>query len=482
MRTAIHWGLAMLTLLGSGCAKFDMSKNIPWGAGKDGEFSGNLRIVAVWQDTVLHQPDKPPIRGFGGRVFFYAGGEKPVKTQGRLEVYAFVEDGRSKTDTRPDRKYVFTPEQFEKHYSPKKPLGHSYSFWLPWDEAGGPELEITLVARFTPLTGGATIVSEQTHHALPGREASLAEKMQYRYLKDRDETPLIADKDGAAQPASAAQAGEAQLVGYEEPVPGYPGQGLDAPSANRLRMKTSTIDLPLRFNAGNMPTWQTSSPAGPVPASTGGYHGGQASHAYHQATVPFSPAGAHGQPVYTASHAYHAVPVNAGHGGVISAGGTMQGTAQGLSPLPPATDRRHQSYPQFRARPNPQYPGQAQPEYRSGVGAAAIPPTAGSAAPLSPAASGAPTTMSPQGPGGGTQYPPGLMPLSPEVNAGADSTVTPPVGYRPVQSRVLGAPIAPLERVHGPWLPDHVKWQYGLEPPPQRNFVTGPISRAANGS
>ncbi len=35
---------------------------------------------------------------------------------------------------------------------------------------------------------------------------------------------------------------------------------------------------------------------------------------------------------------------------------------------------------QFRARPNPQYPGQAQPAYRSGVGADSLPPTAGAAA------------------------------------------------------------------------------------------------------
>lgn len=449
MRTAFHLSLALL-MLGSGCASFDMSKNIPWGAGKDGEFSGNLRIVAVWQDTVLHQPDKPPVRGFGGRVFLYSGGgEKPIKSKGRLEVYAFVEDGRKKTDTRPDRKYVFTEEQFEKHYSPKKPLGHSYSFWLPWDEAGGPQLEVSLVARFTPLTGGSTIVSEITHHTLPGREATLAEKMKYRYKPEATEEELLAKK------GENGEGHEGQLVSYDEPLK-YPGQQLDLQQANRPRMKTSTIDLPHRFNAGNMPTWRTTSPSDVEQAS--GVYGGYATQADYQAMVP---QGAMAAPPAGGQQAYYTAPI-----GPTAQSAVMQAGAMGL---PPATNGgRSQAYPQFRARPNPQYPGQAQPAYRSGVGSESLPPTAGAAATGQP------------GLNAGAQYAPGLIPLDPAVIA--TQAQQPPVGYRPAQSRVLGAPIAPLDRVHGPWLPDHVKWQYGLEPPPQRNFVTGPTSRAEAGS
>jgi|GEM_PF-441491 len=458
MRTVFTLSLALL-MLSSGCAKFDMSKNIPWGAGKDGEFSGNLRIVAVWQDTVLHQPDKPPVRGFGGRVFLYAGGEKPVKSNGRLEVYAFVEDGRKKTDTRPDRKYVFTPEQFEKHYSPKKPLGHSYSFWLPWDEAGGPELEVSLVARFTPITGGATIVSELTHHSLPGREATLAEKLKYRYKPHEDSLEMLAKKDGE----DGEQGHEGQLVSYDEPLKNYPGQQLDLAQANRPRMKTSTIDLPQRFNAGNTgntPTWRTSVVPGVQPAA--GVYGGYASQADYQAAVP---PGYLTAPPATGTQAYYVAPGGAVAPGTVTPAG---GAPAGLSPLP-AAGGRIQSYPQFRARPNPQYPGQAQPAYRSGVGAEALPPTAG-----------APMPAAVPGVNSGAQYAPGVMPLDPAVNAA--QAQQPPVGYRPAQSRALGAPIAPLERAHGAWLPDHVKWQYGLEPQPQRNFVTGPASRAAAGS
>ena len=88
---------------------------------------------------------------------------------------------------KPDRKYVFTKDQLPSHYSKSK-LGHSYSVWLPWDETGGPQKEVSLIARFTPEKGGV-VVGEQTKQILPGK-------------------PQVIAKNPAdvALPASAAQA------------------------------------------------------------------------------------------------------------------------------------------------------------------------------------------------------------------------------------------------------------------------------------
>ena len=58
------------------------------------------------------------------------------------------------------------------HYSKSK-LGHSYSVWLPWDETGGPQKEISLIARFTPEKGGV-VVGEQTKQMLPGKTQIIA--------------------------------------------------------------------------------------------------------------------------------------------------------------------------------------------------------------------------------------------------------------------------------------------------------------------
>ncbi len=153
-----------------GCTSgFDMRKDIPWPELVNfDEPKKPLKMVAMWQDTVKNQTGKPAIRGFGGRVIFYGADEsKPVKVDGDVDVFAFVETSHKRDDTQPDRKFVFTRDQVAKHYSESK-LGHSYSFWLPWEQVGGETLHITLIARFTPAEGGGTVLSEQSRYILPG--------------------------------------------------------------------------------------------------------------------------------------------------------------------------------------------------------------------------------------------------------------------------------------------------------------------------
>ena len=73
--------------------------------------------------------------------------DEPIKVDGTLTVYVFDETNRDPNNVRPDRKYVFTKEQFPSHYSKSK-FGHSYSVWIPWDEAGGEQKEISMIVRF----------------------------------------------------------------------------------------------------------------------------------------------------------------------------------------------------------------------------------------------------------------------------------------------------------------------------------------------
>lgn len=169
--------LAAALLLCSGCASFDLSKRIPWGAGEDGKPAPPMRLMAVWTDTTMTSPSKPAMRGMGGRIVFYDQANEPVKVKGTLVVYAFNETNRDPTNVTPDRKYVFLPEDFERHYS-KGRLGHSYSFWLPWDQVGGKQAAISLIARFQPDKGGE-IIGEQTKHLLPGLAAELPPPQQW---------------------------------------------------------------------------------------------------------------------------------------------------------------------------------------------------------------------------------------------------------------------------------------------------------------
>src|SRR5215471_323342 len=126
-----------------------------------------VRLVGAWTDTVMTQPGQKPQRGFGGRVTFYdKEGKKPILVDGQLVVYTFDEAGRQQTDNKPTRRYVFPGDQMPLHMS-KSDMGASYSFWLPWDDVGGPKTEVSLICRFEPK-GGGVVTGEQTHHLLPG--------------------------------------------------------------------------------------------------------------------------------------------------------------------------------------------------------------------------------------------------------------------------------------------------------------------------
>jgi hypothetical protein len=51
------------------------------------------RILAIWTDTVLRQPNQPGVRGFGGRVFFYDKEQNdPIEVDGKLVVFVFDAD------------------------------------------------------------------------------------------------------------------------------------------------------------------------------------------------------------------------------------------------------------------------------------------------------------------------------------------------------------------------------------------------------
>jgi hypothetical protein len=170
--------LSLTLLLNSGCASFELpgmnfEKYIPRLTGRTGEFRKPLRMAAFWTDTVRTAEGQPAMRGFGGRLMFFDREHgKPVKVAGTLVIYAFDESHADADNPRPDRKYVFTPDQFARHYS-KSELGHSYSVWIPWDPVGGESKEIGLICRFTPVEGGA-VVSDQIRQALPGQTPTAA--------------------------------------------------------------------------------------------------------------------------------------------------------------------------------------------------------------------------------------------------------------------------------------------------------------------
>lgn len=177
--SAVFLGLLCL-VAATGCAS---GKNTSWrfaksldvrraiGLKKDTEEVGQpempTRLVSTWQDATLNRAGQKPHRGFGGRILFFKNDSKvPVRVDGQLVVYAYDETNRADHETHPTRRFVFPAEQFVRHESECQ-LGPSYSVWLPWDELGGEQKNISLITRFEPK-GGPLVVGDQTRHLLPG--------------------------------------------------------------------------------------------------------------------------------------------------------------------------------------------------------------------------------------------------------------------------------------------------------------------------
>ncbi len=196
------------------------------------------RMMAVWSDTILHEPQKPGVRGFGGRLYFYRGPQPaPVEVDGGLVVYAFDSGSPRSSSTKPEKKFVFTADQFAEHMSHTE-MGPSYSVWLPWDEIGGANRKLTLIARFEGRQGGV-VLSKPSSKLLPGV------------------TPLPAAEDaGGEAPAEGilqavgeegyslrGDRGVRQASQWELPSKAAQPKARDAPA----RRSPFTIDLPSNF-------------------------------------------------------------------------------------------------------------------------------------------------------------------------------------------------------------------------------------------
>jgi hypothetical protein len=244
-----------------GCSAWQKTKPYlcPW-AEEDPQMP--TKVVAIWTDSVGYRGEQTPLRGFGARLLFYNKDEnKPVKVDGSLIVYGFDETGRKASNTRPDRKFVFTAKQMAKHYS-KSEIGHSYSIWVPWDEAGGPQTSVSLIVRFMPKEkGGNVVISEQTTQLLPGTTKPGSDLAKPEATNDR----------------------EVRQVAHEE-VSSAPAENTPAPAS---RLKTTTINVPIRSGLRGSPAIATRpTPLGEAALPLSEPAAGGAAERRHASTTP----------------------------------------------------------------------------------------------------------------------------------------------------------------------------------------------------
>lgn len=134
------------------------------------EFETPSSMVAIWKPSTFEKPGSKSIRGFGGRFYFHNAKMEPVKVDGALTIYGY-DDADGDTSGKADRKFVFEAKTLQQHHS-ETGIGHSYSFWIPWDEVGGLEKTITLIPVFKSFDGEIPQAKPATLR-LPGRKAAV---------------------------------------------------------------------------------------------------------------------------------------------------------------------------------------------------------------------------------------------------------------------------------------------------------------------
>lgn len=240
--------LAMcLSICATGCTMMTVSE-LPFAKKKEPEFLTPRQMVPVWSDTVLHQSGEPATRGFGGRLMFYGQDKhKPIRVSGSLIVYAW-DDSKGSMERAPDRKYVFPSDSLQSHYSQSR-LGHSYSFWVPWDAAGGTLQHMTLICRFLS-DDGTELTADPAHVVLQGPSESSPFPNESKYSSSPSDSP---PKEGfSATRQRKTITNGIQQAGYEsdEAFQDAPRQ----PAVRRAHpgLQTSEIDLTRGFYERNM--------------------------------------------------------------------------------------------------------------------------------------------------------------------------------------------------------------------------------------
>jgi len=273
----------LLLVFTSGCQIAPKDKPLKWPWKKDQSKPLPDRMLPVWTDSVLHQPNQSGVRGFGGRLYFYAkDNTDPIEIDGSLAVYVFDADDINVNSQKPLRKFVFTADQFNEHMS-KTSIGPSYSIWLPWGEIGGPPRRLSLIARFEGRAGGTTI-SDPTIKLLPGVPVKEPSNESVAGSKVDSKSPFRLSSHQKKRDSRASGDEDTQDVN-QEPKSDIKTIELPPSFQRHLRGNVNELSKPLeskpvdmKATSSNNPQTNTSQPQStdqPLVAATGGDNDGE---------------------------------------------------------------------------------------------------------------------------------------------------------------------------------------------------------------
>jgi hypothetical protein len=249
-------------LLFSGCHSVapQWRELMPWSTTPkvtESTYAQPVRVAAMWTTDILTRPGSPPVRGFGGRLYFYDDHGKTIPVEGQLVVYAYDDTGAipGNDGKTPNRKFAFTPDQFTEHQSESE-FGASYSVWLPWDAVGGDQREISLVPVFSS-TMGKIVMGEQSTALLAGRPGAESDALAFQ----RSARGINGQRDGVDTSYLRTTPSQQQMQTTTINLPESMQRRL-ALTPPQIAAPQATREIPVQQAAAASPSWnQTATPA-----------------------------------------------------------------------------------------------------------------------------------------------------------------------------------------------------------------------------
>ncbi len=238
--------LVSLAVLLSGCAGVRdtmrlSEKNSIWNPvqqlkenkAEEAEPSEPHTMTVLWKESVFDVTGSKPVRGFGGRVFFYDINNNAVKADGELTIYGFDESANEKASSAPDKKFEFSSEELDSLFDDSG-LGPSYSVWVPWDKVGGMRKSIALIPMFK-TANGQIIKAGQSLGVLPGKVEEKSDVTDSRPYKVLGSSPAVVDQNSASH--------SRQKTGDPIAQVSYENEMVVEADPQAKRIKTSTIRM-----------------------------------------------------------------------------------------------------------------------------------------------------------------------------------------------------------------------------------------------
>lgn len=231
-----------------------------------------VSMVDVWQTYAETGTDGKAQRGVGGRIHFYAEGKKKeaIKVDGDVTVFVFDGEEKDPAHAKPLKIYQFKAETLTKHYASKKPLGHGYDFFLPFDELGGEEKTLCIMTRFDDRLEGGLILSQPVNTILKGtKRHSTVESPFQEFLASRsnsDRRPATGSQPGPMDPNDITQVAFRQGNPETAAETATPASGGPSNPAEQRTVATILLNDPMTRRL-SQPVSDSASSSTPTPES-----------------------------------------------------------------------------------------------------------------------------------------------------------------------------------------------------------------------